>query len=44
MHELCTGPLEKALSSKGGESSVLKEEHFTSAAIRLEKTLEWLEE
>ena len=38
-----TGPLDRAPSSKGRGSSVLKE-YFTSAAIGLEKTLEWLEE
>ena len=38
-----TGPLDSAPSSKGKESSVLKEEYFTSPAIGLEKTLEWLE-
>ena len=39
-----TGPLDSAPSSKGRGSSVSKEEYFTSPAIGLEKTLEWLEE
>ena len=39
IHGLCTGPWDKAPSSKGSGSSVLKEQYFTSAAINLEKTL-----
>ena len=39
-----TGPLDRAPSSNGRGSSVLKEEYFTSSVIGLEKSLEWLEE
>ena len=39
-----TGRVDSAPSSKRRGSSVLKEEYFTSPAIVLEKTIEWLEE
>ena len=44
IHELCTGPSDKAPSSQGRESSVLKEQYFKSVATDLKKTLEYLEE
>ena len=41
---MCICPLDETPSSKGKESSFLKEECFTSVAIGLEKTLQYLEE
>ena len=41
---MCICPLDETPSSKGKESSFLKEEYFTSVAIGLEKTLQYLEE
>ena len=41
---MCICPLDETPSSKGKESSFLKEEYFTSVAIGLEKILQYLEE